>query len=84
MKTNLLLFLVLILSINCFAQKPDYKTSLDNALNKYYIKKYPIQDTLLNENIAKAFNYVIFSSSDLVSNASGRVIHKMKKKLTSQ
>ncbi|WP_336070998.1 hypothetical protein [Mesoflavibacter sp. CH_XMU1404-2] len=70
MKTNLLLFLVLIFSINCIAQKPDYKTSLDNALNKYDIKKYAIQDTLLNENIAKAFNYVIFSSSDLVSNAS--------------
>ena len=69
MKTNPLLIFAFTVSINCIAQN-DYKTSLNNAINKYDIENYAIQDTLLNENIAKAFNYVIFSNSDLVSNAS--------------
>lgn len=70
MKNFTLLYCVLFISINCIGQTPDYKTSLDNAITKYNIKTKVIQDTLLNENIANAFNYVIFSSSDLVSNAS--------------
>ncbi|WP_166962460.1 hypothetical protein [Yeosuana marina] len=48
----------------------NYKKTLDTELNKYNLKNYAIQDKLLKENISEAFNYVIFSNSDLVSNSS--------------
>ncbi|MCR8666200.1 hypothetical protein NO995_00755 [Aestuariibaculum sp. M13] len=70
MKALLFIVLSLIVSINCIAQKPDYNTTLNSFLEEYNIKNHVIQDTLLNENIATAFNYVIFSGSDLVSNSS--------------
>ncbi|MBO6606327.1 hypothetical protein [Psychroserpens sp.] len=70
MKKNSLLIITLLLSSISIAQKLDYKTNLDNALQNYEKENSAIQDKLFKENIAKAFNQVIFSSSDLVSNAS--------------
>jgi hypothetical protein len=56
-----------------FGQPPtsqQYSDSLKSALDEYDIEKYAIQDKLLKKNLAEAFNYVIFSNSDLVTNAS--------------
>ena len=41
---------------------------IDNKIKK--IKNYVISDSLLNKNIKTAFNNVVFSSSNIVSNAS--------------
>lgn len=70
MKNLKLLCCILFISLKSIGQITDYKTRLDTAISKYNIKTMVIQKTLAEENIANAFNYVIYSSSDLVSNAS--------------
>lgn len=70
MKNLKLLCCILFISLKSIGQITDYKTRLDTAISKYNIDTMAIQKTLAEKNIANAFNYVIYSSSDLVSNAS--------------
>lgn len=70
MKTYFPSLITFIFTLGLFAQTPNYRTVLKTELSKYNIESKTIQDKLLNENIAKAFNYVIFSSSDLATNSS--------------
>ena len=68
MKKLLPLVFLFLYSINSTGQTLDYRTRLNTAVDFYNANA--IQNKLLDENIVKAFNNVVFSGSDLVSNSS--------------
>jgi len=68
-RTHHLVLGFLILSTSLIAQS-DYLTQLDTALGKYDYSKMVIQPKLLDENLSKSFNEVVFASSDLVNGTS--------------
>lgn len=83
MKTFLItLFSIFFFSIG-FSQNPNtikYENKLKTSLTHYH--NNAIQDTLLRENIAQAFSYVIFSNSELATNASAFGYSQNKEKTT--
>lgn len=81
-RTYFSLFIILFFASNLFGQKiKGYQNTLDILLNEYD-STYAIQDTLLNQNIATAFNYLIFSNSDLTTHSSSFGYTQNKEKTT--
>ena len=78
------LFLSLILFGYIAYGQNSNSTKFENQLNTSleHYENNAIQDTLLRENIAKAFSYVIFSNSELATNASAFGYSQNKEKTT--
>lgn len=70
----------LLIVSNSYSQS--YAKTLDSLIKNYRFEKegerrpMAIQNKLINENINRAFNYVILSNSDLISNSSAFGISK--------
>tara|TARA_R110002126_G_scaffold100897_1_gene232664 strand:- start:13013 stop:14479 length:1467 start_codon:yes stop_codon:yes gene_type:complete len=76
-------FLIFFINIGYSQNKKPFKNYEDklNTSLKYYDNK-AIQNTLLKENIAQAFSFVIFSNSELATNTSAFGYSQNKEKTT--